>query len=88
MISPKWFERAMIEKVGCDPALCTPEGQRRFWDHMQCVNGMVITEPYSPAGDAVLLAIKIARAINCRWHIELDSGWNPRKPGELNFTKK
>ena len=78
MTPPRWFSQAMIEHFGHDPSISAPYPLNMLFDHMQCVGDVMICEPYLDAMTAIRLAITIAKAIGCKWHLEVEGEWHPK----------
>jgi hypothetical protein len=78
MIPPKWFSTAMQKHFGCDPSISAPSEISILFDHMRRDGDTMISEPYLDVLRAVHLAMKIAKKIGCKWHIEVEGDWHPK----------
>jgi|SRR5579863_655961 len=78
MTPPRWFSQAMIEHFGSDPSINAPYPLSMVFDHMKSVGDVMICEPYINVSTAVRLAMKVAKTIKCRWHLEVTGDWHPK----------
>jgi hypothetical protein len=87
MTPPKWFSEGMLKNFGHDPSISAPYPLTMLFDHMRTEGDVFVSEPYLPVGTAISLAMKVAKALNCKWHLEVEGDHHPRTV-KVSFHQK